>query len=149
MATTALTTFADMVLHLLDYQGAGVTGDVTRDARRAVLNAYRDLASASIWSYFYNRGRMQCNRPFTTGTIQYTQANQTVTLTLPTQNVQGASNSSPILITSNSHDLSTGMQITISGCLGNTAANGTWTIMVVDAINFQLNNSIGNGIWVG
>jgi hypothetical protein len=29
---------------------------------------------------------------------------------------------------------------------GNTAANGTWTITRVDANNFTLNGSVGNGI---
>ncbi len=81
MATISLTTFNDLVGHIVDYLGAAASsGDITRDARRAVLNAYRELASASIWSYFYQRGRLNTFMPYQTGTITYTQATQTVTL---------------------------------------------------------------------
>src|SRR5262249_36588531 len=41
--------------------------------------------------------------------------------------ITGASNAAPIVITSNSHGLSTGQKVFISGVGGNTAANGTWT----------------------
>ena len=39
----------------------------------------------------------------------------------------------PIIITSPGHGLSTGMSVTVAGVLGNTAANGVFTITVVDA----------------
>jgi hypothetical protein len=55
-----------------------------------------------------------------------------------------ASQTSPIVITSNGHGLATGQQVTIVGVTGNTAANGTRTITVVDANNFSLNGSIGS-----
>jgi hypothetical protein len=81
MACISLTTFNDLVAHVVDFLGANASADITRDARRAVLNAYRELASASIWNYYYQRGRLNTNADYTTGTITYTQANQTVTLT--------------------------------------------------------------------
>ncbi len=62
--------------------------------------------------------------------------------------VSGATNATPVVITTNSpHGLQTGMQVTISGVLGNTAANGIFTVSVIDAANFSLNGSIGNGAW--
>lgn len=62
--------------------------------------------------------------------------------------VNNATNVSPIQITtSTSNGLVTGQTVTISGVLGNTAANGTWTITRVDATNFTLNGSSGNGAW--
>jgi len=56
-----------------------------------------------------------------------------------------ASNATPIQITSNGHGLVTGQTVVISGATVNTAANGTWTITKVDANNFTLNGSVGNG----
>jgi hypothetical protein len=61
--------------------------------------------------------------------------------------ITGATNASPIKITSNGHNLTTGTQITVSGVGGNTAANGTWIVTVVDSNNFDLNGSTGNGVW--
>src|SRR5207248_8625690 len=55
--------------------------------------------------------------------------------------ITGASNTSPIMITTNGHDLRTGQQITIAGVLGNPAANNTWTMTVIDATRFSLNGS--------
>jgi hypothetical protein len=148
MATITLTTFNDLVGHVVDYLGAAASaGDLTRDARRAVLNAYRELASASIWSYYYQRGRLNTFMPFQEGTISYSQATQTVTLTTGTGLIQQATNTSPIVITSAAHGLSSGGTVTISGVLGNTAANGTWVITVVDANDFSLNGSVGNGTY--
>lgn len=61
----------------------------------------------------------------------------------------GASDTSPIEIFSPNHGLSTGQTITIANVAGNTAANGTWTITVVDPNNFTLNGSAGNGLYTG
>lgn len=59
--------------------------------------------------------------------------------------VTAATNASPIVVTSNGHGLSTGTRVTIAGVLGNTAANGTFTITRVDANTFSLDSSTGNG----
>lgn len=62
--------------------------------------------------------------------------------------VAGASNASPIAITAAApHGYQTGQQVSITGVLGNTAANGTFTITVTDATTFTLNGSTGNGAW--
>ncbi len=62
-----------------------------------------------------------------------------------TGSVTGATNASPIVITSASHGLTTGTRVTISGVLGNTAANGTFTVTVLTADTFSLDSSTGNG----
>ena len=59
----------------------------------------------------------------------------------------GATNASPIVITSTAHLLNTGDTISISGVVGNTAANGIFTITKVDANSFSLNGSTGNGAY--
>src|ERR1022692_1400853 len=61
--------------------------------------------------------------------------------------ITGATNALPIVITSQSHGLSTGDSVTITGALGNTAANGTWTIVVITVDTFLLNGRAGNGWW--
>lgn len=61
-----------------------------------------------------------------------------------TGSIQGASNASPIQITSANHGLTTGTLVTITGVAGNTNANGTWTITVTGPSTFTLNSSTGN-----
>lgn len=65
-----------------------------------------------------------------------------------TYTVTNATNASPIQITTSAtNGLITGQTVTLSGILGNTAANGTWVITRIDGTNFTLNNSVGNGAW--
>lgn len=64
--------------------------------------------------------------------------------------VTGATNPvspAPIVITSTGHKLTTGDQVTVSGVQGNTAANGTFTVTVIDANQFSLNGSTGNAAY--
>jgi len=62
--------------------------------------------------------------------------------------VTGATNASPIVITTaEPHGYQSGMQVSISGVARNTAANGTFTITVIDSTSFSLNGSTGNGAW--
>lgn len=60
----------------------------------------------------------------------------------------GASNASPIAITSVGHGLSTGTRVTITGVTGNTNANTTTTITRVDADHFTLDGIAGNAAYV-
>ncbi len=57
----------------------------------------------------------------------------------------GASNTAPIVITTAGHGLTTGNVVFIIDVYGNYAANGTWTVTVIDAFTFSLNGSTGNG----
>ncbi len=61
--------------------------------------------------------------------------------------ITAASNASPIKITVANHGFGSGETIVIAGVGGNTAANGTWAITLVDANNFTLNGSTGNGAY--
>jgi hypothetical protein len=66
----------------------------------------------------------------------------------PTLTVAGATNASPIVITTTApHGLVTGAQVAISLVQGNTAANGTFTITVTGPNSFTLDGSSGNGVW--
>jgi len=60
--------------------------------------------------------------------------------------VIGATNSAPIIITTSAVHGLTGTEIVyISDVLGNTAANGFWSISVLSPTTFALNGSTGNG----
>ena len=52
--------------------------------------------------------------------------------------IQGATNGSPTVITSAGHGLQTGMEVTITGILGNTGANGTYVVTVLDGNTFSV-----------
>lgn len=61
--------------------------------------------------------------------------------------ITGATNAGPIVITAAGHGLTTGRQVMIINVAGNVAANGLWTITVVDANTFSLNGSNGSGAY--
>lgn len=62
--------------------------------------------------------------------------------------ITGASNTNPITITSASaHGLSNGQFVAVNGVLGNTAANGIFTINVTSPTQFSLVGSVGNGAY--
>lgn len=68
--------------------------------------------------------------------------------------ITGATNATPIVITSNSHGFSNGDIVVIQGVGGNTAANGTWKIANVATNTFELTtttnealNAVGNGAY--
>jgi hypothetical protein len=82
---------------------------------------------------------------FTSGNDLQVQASQQVGGT-----VVSASNASPIVIkTAEPHHAATGNTEEIRGCLGNPAANGIWTVTVIDAQTLSLQGSTGNGTYLG
>lgn len=64
-----------------------------------------------------------------------------------TGNITGATNASPIEITSASHGLTTGARVTVASVGGNTAANGTFTVTRTGDNTFTLNGSTGSGAY--
>ena len=63
--------------------------------------------------------------------------------------VSGAVGTPIAITTASAHGLASGNYVTLSGVLGNTNANGTWTIAVVDATHFTLNGSTTNATYTG
>ncbi|MBI3666540.1 MAG: hypothetical protein HY236_10020 [Acidobacteria bacterium] len=61
--------------------------------------------------------------------------------------VTGATNATPVQITSIGHGFSTGDRVLISGVGGNNGANGEWRITLVDADHFTLDGSAGNAAY--
>ncbi len=66
-----LVTYSDLIAHILDYLGSNATQEAARDARRAALDAYRELSHAHRWMYYQSRGRVQTVAHYNTGTIAY------------------------------------------------------------------------------
>jgi len=64
-----------------------------------------------------------------------------------TDAVEAASNATPIVITATTHGLSSGDIVQIDSVGGNTDADGIWAIEVVDADDFILLGSVGNGAY--
>lgn len=64
--------------------------------------------------------------------------------------VSGATNTAPVEVaTPIPHELQTGDAVVVKGVLGNTAANGWWTITVRTPTTFALDGSIGSGPYGG
>lgn len=61
--------------------------------------------------------------------------------------VTGATNASPIVITSASHGLTNGTRVTLSAVGGNTAANSTYLVANKTTNTFELEGSTGNGAY--
>lgn len=61
--------------------------------------------------------------------------------------VTGATNASPIVVTTAAHGLATGDVVTLASVGGNTAANGTFRVTVVSSTTFQLDGTTGNGAY--
>lgn len=89
-----------------------------------------------------------------TWTVDTTLPTVSSVTTTPAGTVADATNASPIVITAAGHGLLNGSQVVISGVLGNTAANGTFTVRNVTANTFELfdvagvNPVSGNGAYV-
>lgn len=62
------------------------------------------------------------------------------------QAITGATNATPIVITTSlAHGYSTGDVVNIQNVVGNTAANGIFTVTVTNSTTFSLDDSSGNG----
>lgn len=66
---------------------------------------------------------------------------------METASITGATNASPIVVTSAGHGLSVGQVVFISGVAGNTGANGTFIVSAVTTDSFTLSGSTGTGAY--
>lgn len=72
-----------------------------------------------------------------------------ITSNIVAPTITTATNASPISCNIPTHGYTTGQSVLIVSGQGNTAVNGQFVITVVDANNFTLNGSTGNGAYVG
>lgn len=105
-----------------------------QDTKNASTGALQDADSLPSYRIYGPQGIMGNG----TGTMSYKDQGT----------ITAATNASPIVVTSAAHGLSTGTRVTVAGVTGNTAANGTFTVTVLDPNTFSLNGSTGNGAYV-
>lgn len=63
------------------------------------------------------------------------------------QAITGATNATPIVLTSAAHGLSINDTVVVGGVQGNTAANGLWTVSAVTTNTITLSGSVGNAAY--
>lgn len=95
--------------------------------------ALKDAASLPTYRIYGPNGIMTNG----TGTCAYLQSGV----------ITGATNASPIVITSDNHGLQAGQRVTIENVGGNTAANGTHTVANPALNTFELSGTTGNGAY--
>jgi hypothetical protein len=64
-----------------------------------------------------------------------------------TGTITGATNASPIVVTSAAHGLPTGAYVKVASVVGNTAANGNFFVTALSGSTFSLDGSTGNGAY--
>lgn len=62
--------------------------------------------------------------------------------------ISGATNTTPIVITSTPHGIVDVSYATVSGVTGNLGANGSWIVEAVSPTQLRLKNSVGTGAYV-
>lgn len=141
-----IVTFSDAVDYILNYLAKDAKE--SPEAKRIVINAYRAIANKRDWSYYKRFIRLNTNAAFSEGTVQYSASTNIMTLSPgPSGSITGATEANPIVITSAAHGLANAAIVAVTGVGGNTAANGVWTISVIDTNTFSLNGSVGNGAY--
>lgn len=68
---TVVYTFQDVIEHLTDLHKVDESGLNVRNAKRAILNAYRDLANKHAWSYHVRQRLLQTVASYSTGTVAF------------------------------------------------------------------------------
>lgn len=76
-----LFTFGDLTEHLMIRLGGGALDQDAHVYRAAAQEAMREFVGRHEWSYYYAILRIQANAPYSTGTVAYTHATRTLTLT--------------------------------------------------------------------
>lgn len=62
--------------------------------------------------------------------------------------ISGATNTSPIILTTTAHGIVDVSYATVSGVTGNLGANGSWIVEAVSPTQLRLKNSVGSGAYV-
>lgn len=149
------TTVKDINDHLRDFQGANALDKSARESRRAIQQAYRELANAHRWSYLRKYGRITTDLPENDGNIEYDLTGglferMVTKFTGINGAISGATQANPVQITSTAHGLSTGAKIRIESVVGMVELNhddpsgvASYTITVVDVDNFTINGIDG------
>ncbi len=138
------------------YEASGAKGEYKLFAGPAVMNAITDYTRAAIATNpVYSFTQDVSGKTLVRSVLSFISDWFSIDI-IPmlhggrgiSQAVTGASNASPIVIDCVGHGFADGDKVTISGVLGNTAANGTHTVANKTADTFELSGVAGNGAYV-
>jgi hypothetical protein len=130
-----------------------VLADSVYDVQRiGAQQASNTLAIANVSGNTYGpyvTGTYHVANPATASTYSNVNSLTITPSTFVGGGINNASNTTPILVTTNTaHGLASGQTVFIQNVLGNTAANGFWTVTVTSTSQFTLTNSSGNGAYL-
>lgn len=104
----------------------------------------RRYQPAWLWPFQFNDSDAY-EMEFTTGWIRFYRNGGIITL--PAQNITGASQANPCVVTVTSHGLSNGAEVIVNGVVGMTSLNNrSFVIAGVTTNTFQLQDNFGNPI---
>lgn len=69
MARAVYYTAHDVLDRLLDYTGGSDSSRASKQIKRCILDAYRDLPMVKNWTYYWTRYRIVLSAPYSTGTV--------------------------------------------------------------------------------
>lgn len=139
------------------YEASGTKSDYRLVAGPAVVNEISDFSRASAGSATFNQevGGGRLSLSITEYNSSYGTLKVIPDLFLGRaegQAITAATNASPIVVTATAHGFENGDIVTISGALGNTAANGSFLVAgkTANTINLQTRAGVsvaGTGVW--
>jgi len=139
------------------YEASGTKSDYRLVAGPAVVNEISDFSRASAGSATFNQevGGGRLSLSITEYNSSYGSLKVIPDLFLGRaegQAITAATNANPIVVTATAHGFENGDIVTISGALGNTAANGSFLVAgkTANTINLQTRaaaNVAGTGVW--
>jgi hypothetical protein len=126
------------------YEASGSKGSFRLFASTGVMNAVTDFTRSTTAS-----GNFSFDQDVSDGALRLSVVSYISDLFLGRESskaITGATNATPIVITSAAHGFSNGDKVTIAGVLGNTNANGTFLVASKSTNTFELNNLAGANI---
>lgn len=66
-----MTTYQDLIYHLLAYGGTDATKAASQQHARAVQIAYNAMPTRHAWNYYWTLGRITTSAPYSTGTVEF------------------------------------------------------------------------------
>ena len=137
------------------YEASGAKGSYKLFAGPAVMNKITDYTRSTVASGNFQFTQDVSGKTLIRSVLSYVSDFGSIDI-IPmlhggrqiSKAVTDATNANPIVITSAGHGFSDGDSVTISGVLGNNAANGTHTVANKTADTFELSGVAGDGAYV-
>jgi len=137
------------------YEASGAKGSYKLFAGPAVMNKITDYTRSTVTDGNFQFTQDVSGKTLIRSVLSYVSDFGTIDI-LPalhlgrqiSKAVTDATNANPIVITSAGHGFEDGDSVTISGVVGNNAANGTHTVANKTADTFELSGVAGDGAYV-